>query len=348
MTFRIGVIGGDGIGPEVTAEGLKVLRCAGASIETTEFDLGGARYLRTGETLPDAELSEIKKQDAIMLGAVGTPDVPPGVLEQGLLLSLRRQLDLYVNYRPVKLYPGVDSALAGKGPAEIDMVVIRENSEGPYLNDGGFLRKDTAGEIATQGSVNTRVGVERILRYAFEVAQGRPRKKLTMCHKTNVLLYAGDLWKRAFAEASADYPDVETEYLHIDAACLFFVTQPERFDVVVTENLFGDIITDLGAAISGGLGLAASANLNPTRQFPSMFEPVHGSAPDIAGTGKANPMAAIMCASMMLEFLGEKEQATAIDSAVMTVLEKIGGTGTSSHSPSEVGDMVADAVTNGG
>ncbi len=289
MTPRIGVIAGDGIGPEVVAEARKALAAAGFAHEAVDYDLGGARYLRTGEVLPDSVLGELAGLDAILLGAVGTPDVPPGVLERGLLLRLRFEFDLYVNLRPVRLLPGAPTPLAGKGPEDIDLVVIRENTEGAYAGEGGFLRRGTSAEVATQGSVNTRLGVERCLRYAFDLARTRPRRHLTLCHKTNVMTYAGDLWQRAFNDVAADYPDVGTGYVHVDAACLYLVESPERFDVVVTDNLFGDIVTDLGAAIAGGLGLAASGNLNPPRDRPSVFEPVHGSAPDIAGTGRANP-----------------------------------------------------------
>ena len=289
MSHRIAVIGGDGIGPEVTAEALEVVRATGVAIETTDFDLGGARYLRDGEILSDATLDELRGFDAILLGAVGTPDVPPGLIERGLLLKMRFELDLYINQRP----------FAGTAPgasAAHEFVVIRENTEGPYVGEGGVLRKGTAFEVATQGSVNTRMGVERALRYAFELAAARPRRHLTLVHKTNVLTFAGDLWQRACNEVAVDFPDVTTAYNHVDAACIYFVQDPGRYDVVVTDNLFGDILTDLGGAVSGGIGLASSANLNPARTGPSMFEPVHGSAPDIVGTGKANPTAAILSA----------------------------------------------------
>jgi 3-isopropylmalate dehydrogenase len=347
---RIGIIAGDGIGPEVVAEARKALGAAGCAVEAVEYDLGGARYLRTGEVLPDSVLDELRGLDALLLGAVGTPDVPPGVLERGLLLRLRFELDLYVNLRPVRLLPGAPTALAGKGPEDIDLVVIRENTEGAYAGEGGFLRKGTAAEVATQGSVNTRAGVERCLRYAFELARTRPRHHLTLVHKTNVMTFAGDLWQRVFTEVATDYPEVTTGYAHIDAACLYLVESPERFDVVVTDNLFGDILTDLGAAVAGGMGLAASGNLNPPREAPSLFEPVHGSAPDIAGTGRANPLAAILSAAMLADFLGEADVAGHIERSVGAVLSKLGGTtaATMRHSTSEVGDLVAEQITQEG
>ena len=308
MSHRIAVIGGDGIGPEVTAEALKVIRAAGVSIETTEFDLGGARYLRDGEILSDATLDELRGYEAILLGAVGTPGVPPGVIERGLLLKMRFELDLYVNQRPF-----VGTAPGGDRPH--DFVVIRENTEGPYVGEGGVLRRGTPAEVATQGSVNTRMGVERCVRYAFELAAARARRHLTLVHKTNVLTFSGDLWERTFNEVAAEYPQVETAYNHVDAACIHFVQDPHRFDVIVTDNLFGDILTDLGGAVSGGIGLASSANLNPARTGPSMFEPVHGSAPDIAGKGIANPIAAILSGALMLDFLGAHAAADRIRAA---------------------------------
>src|SRR5210317_316683 len=298
MTHRIAVIGGDGIGPEVTAEALKVVRAAGVDIDTAEFDLGGARYLRDGEILSDSTLDELRAFDAILLGAVGDPRVAPGVIERGLLLKMRFELDLYVNQRPF-----VGTAPGHSRPH--DFVVIRENTEGPYVGEGGVLRKGTPNEVATQGSVNSRMGVERCVRYAFELALQRERKHVTLVHKTNVLTFSGDLWERTFNSVAAEYPQIETSYNHVDAACIYFVQDPHRYDVVVTDNLFGDILTDLGGAVSGGIGLASSANLNPSRSGPSMFEPVHGSAPDIAGTGVANPTAAILSAALMLDFLGE-------------------------------------------
>jgi len=293
VPHKIAVIGGDGIGPEVTAVALDVMRAAGADLDTTDFRLGGFRYLEDGVILPDEILEELRRYEAILLGAVGTPEVPPGVIERGLLLKARFELDLYVNLRPFVL------------PNGHEFVVIRENTEGTYAGEGGFLRKGTADEIATQGSVNTRKGAERCIRYGFELARSRTRKHLTLVHKTNVLTFSGDLWDRTFQEVSTEYPDVETAYNHVDAACIYFVEDPTRYEVVVTDNLFGDILTDLGGAISGGIGLAASANLNPERMAPSLFEPVHGSAPDIAGKGLANPTAAVLSGAMMLDFLGE-------------------------------------------
>ncbi|MEY2455518.1 MAG: 3-isopropylmalate dehydrogenase [Acidimicrobiaceae bacterium] len=326
MTHKIGIIGGDGIGPEVVAEGLKVVRASGVELDTVDYDLGGARYLRDGTVLPDELLDEWRALDALFLGAVGTPGVPPGVIERGLLLKMRFELDQYVNQRPFS-FPDKD----------IDFVVIRENTEGTYAGEGGFLRKGTPHEVATQGSVNTRMGVERCIRYAFELAQSRPRKHLTLVHKTNVLTFAGDLWQRAFDEVAAGFPDVATAYNHVDAACIYFVQSPEQYDVIVTDNLFGDILTDLGGAVSGGIGFASSGNLNPARTGPSMFEPVHGSAPDIAGTGKANPVAAILSAAMMLEFLGEGDAAARIRKACADPSVLAGST-------SDIGDAVAARV----
>lgn len=326
MAHRIAVIGGDGIGPEVVAEGLKVARAAGVALETVDYDLGGRRYLRTGEVLPDAVLDELRGFDAIYLGAVGTPEVPPGVLERGLLLRLRFELDLYVNLRP---FSG--------GPRRVDFVVVRENTEGAYAGEGGFLRRGTPHEVATQGSVNTRMGVERCVRFAFELARSRARRHLTLVHKTNVLTFAGDLWQRTFEEVATGYPGVSTGYDHVDAACIHLVQAPDRYDVIVTDNLFGDILTDLAGAVAGGIGRAASANLNPARTGPSLFEPVHGSAPDIAGTGRADPTAAILSAAMMLEFLGETGAAQRIRKAVDAVA---GITGTTS----QIGDAIAERV----
>ncbi|MCC5947564.1 MAG: 3-isopropylmalate dehydrogenase [Nitriliruptoraceae bacterium] len=328
MTHRIAILGGDGIGPEVVAEGCKVLdrleQLEGFTTERVDYDLGGRRYLDTGEVLSDETLEELRGFDAIYLGAVGTPEVPPGVIERGLLLKLRFAFDQYVNLRPVKLYPGVTSPVAGLTPDRCDFTVIRENTEGVYAGAGGVLYQGTPAEVATQESVNTRHGVERVLRYAFETARTRDRH-LTLVHKTNVLTYAGGLWMRTFEElGDTEFDDVTRDYVHVDAACLYFVTQPERFDTVVTENLFGDIITDLGAAVQGGMGLAASGNLDPTRRAPSMFEPVHGSAPDIVGTGKADPVAAVISLGQMLAFLGEAGAAARVDRAVATLLEARG------------------------
>jgi len=324
-SHRIAVIGGDGIGPEVTVEALKVVRAAGVRLDTTDFDLGGARYLRDGEILSDEVLNQLRGFDAILLGAVGTPDVPPGVIERGLLLKMRFELDLYVNQRP----------FVGTAPGHTkshDFIVIRENTEGPYVGEGGVLRRGTKHEVATQGSVNTRMGVERCVRYAFELAMKRERKHVTLVHKTNVLTFAGNLWERTFNEVAAEFPQVSTAYNHVDAACIYFVQDPHRYDVIVTDNLFGDILTDLGGVVSGGIGLASSANLNPARTGPSMFEPVHGSAPDIVGTGKANPTAAILSAALMLDFLGET---TAADRVRAACAESVSG------STTQIADTIA-------
>ncbi len=326
MSHKIGVIGGDGIGVEVIAEALKVVHASGVELDTVDYDLGGARYLRDGTILPDEVVDEWRRLDALLVGAVGTPDVPPGVIERGLLLKMRFDLDLYVNQRPFVAPDGTH-----------DFVVIRENTEGTYAGEGGFLRKGTPHEIATQGSVNTRFGVERCVRYAFDLANKRDRKHLTLVHKTNVLTFAGDLWERTFNEVAAEFPDVETAYNHVDAACIYFVESPERYDVIVTDNLFGDILTDLGGAVSGGIGFASSGNLNPDRTGPSMFEPVHGSAPDIAGQQKANPIAAILSAAMMLEFLGEADAAARVRKACADATALQGST-------SEIGDAVAARV----
>jgi 3-isopropylmalate dehydrogenase len=330
--YKIAVIPGDGIGTEVISEGLKVARAAGAELDTSEYDLGGRRYLATGEILPDSVLDELRTFDAILLGAIGTPEVPPGVLERGLLLRLRFELDLYVNLRPF-----VSDRSVGAG-VPINFSVIRENTEGTYAGEGGFLRKGTPHEIATQGSVNTRFGVERCVRYAFDLARSRERHHLTLVHKTNVLTFSGDLWQRTFDQVALEYPDVTTAYNHVDAACIYFVENPQRYDVIVTDNLFGDILTDLGGAIAGGIGKAASGNLNPDRTGPSMFEPVHGSAPDIAGTGKANPTAAIVSTAMMLDFLGAGDAASRITKAVG------GFTAGPDLSTTQVGDAIAERV----
>ena len=323
MGHRVAVIGGDGIGPEVIAEALKVVRASGVELETVDYDLGGARFLRDGTILPDDVLEEWRGFDAMLLGAVGTPGVPPGVIERGLLLKMRFELDLYINQRPFL-----------HAENNIDMIVIRENTEGPYVGEGGALRKGTPHEVATQGSVNTRHGVERCVRYAFALAQSRTRKHLTLVHKTNVLTFAGDLWERTFNEVATEYPDVTTAYNHVDAACIYFVQSPQQYDVIVTDNLFGDILTDLGGAVSGGIGFASSGNLNPARTGPSMFEPVHGSAPDIAGQNKANPVAAILSAALMLDHLGEADAATRVRKACADVSTLTGST-------TEVGDLVA-------
>ena len=332
MGYRIGVIGGDGIGPEVVAEALKVVRAAGLDLDLTHYDLGGGRYLQDQAVLPDDTLDELRTLDAILLGAVGHPGVPPGVIERGLLLRLRFELDLFINLRP---FPG--------------FTVVRENTEGSYAGEGGFLRKGTPAEIATQGSVNTRMGVERCVRFAFDLAATRPRRHLTLVHKVNVLTFAGDLWQRTFNEVAAEHPDITTGYDHVDAACIHLVNDPGRYDVIVTDNLFGDILTDLAGAVTGGIGQAASANLNPLRTGPSLFEPVHGSAPDIAGTGKANPVAAIRSAAMMLEFLGEADAAARIAAACSVAPLSPGATAdtmtTATMNTAEIGDAIARQLT---
>ncbi|GDY32622.1 3-isopropylmalate dehydrogenase [Gandjariella thermophila] len=312
--MRLAVIPGDGIGPEVIAEALKVLGEVVPNAEITRYDLGAARWHATGELLPESVLGELRQHDAILLGAVGDPSVPSGILERGLLLRLRFELDHHVNLRPARLYPGVRSPVAE--PGEIDMVVVREGTEGLYAGNGGLLRKDTPHEIATEVSINTSFGVERVVRDAFARAANRPRKHLTLVHKTNVLTHAGSLWSRVVEEVSLQYPDVTVAYQHIDAATIHMVTDPSRFDVIVTDNLFGDILTDLAAAVTGGIGLAASGNLDVTKRHPSMFEPVHGSAPDIAGQGVADPTAAVLSVALMLDHLGEHESARRIEASV--------------------------------
>lgn len=324
-SVRLAVVRGDGIGTEVVEEGLKVLDAAVGSdvaIATTELDLGARRWHATGETLTEADLETIKGHDAILLGAIGDPSVPSGVLERGLLLRLRFALDHYVNLRPGRLYPGVRSPLAE--PGEIDFVVVREGTEGPYVGNGGAIRQGTPHEVANEVSVNTAFGIERVVRDAFARAQARPRKHLTLVHKHNVLVHAGDLWRRTVEAVNAEFPDVTTDYLHVDAATIFMVTRPSRFDVIVTDNLFGDILTDLAGAVVGGIGLAASGNINPDRTFPSMFEPVHGSAPDIAGQGKADPTATILSVAMMLEHLGLADAAARVEAAVAADLAERG------------------------
>jgi 3-isopropylmalate dehydrogenase len=366
--FKIGVIPGDGVGPEVMAESLAVLedvaRTQNVKYELQRHDLGGERFLKSGEILPDAERDRLRGCDAILLGAVGHPQVPPGVLEQGVLLKLRFDFHQYINLRPVHLFPGVETPLRNKGPRDIDMVVVRENNEDLYVGAGGFTRKGTPEEVAIQTSINTRAGVERCLRFAFEQARARARqgpfhglelaelargltRSVTLVAKTNVLTFAHDLWMRAFNEVARDYPDIKTDYQHVDACCMRMVVSPERFDVIVTTNMFGDIITDLGAVLQGGMGLAASGNLNPERNAPSMFEPVHGSAPDIAGKGVANPLAAILSMAMMLDHLQASQAAERVRSAVARVLEQgaprtpdLGG----NASTSEVGRAVRDAL----
>ena len=343
-SIRLAVIPGDGIGTEVVAEGLKVLEVAlgDVKLETTEYDLGARRYHATGETLPDSVLEELRGHDAILLGAVGDPSVPPGVLERGLLLRLRFALDHHVNLRPVKLYPGVASPVVGGTPESIDFVVVREGTEGPYAGSGGHLRIGTPYEVATEESLNTAYGVERVVRDAFRRAQARPRKKLTLVHKTNVLVHAGGLWQRTTDAVAADFPDVTLDYCHVDAASMFFVTDPGRFDVVVTDNLFGDILTDIGAAIAGGIGLAASGNLDVSRTNPSMFEPVHGSAPDIAGEGKADPTATVLSVAMLLAHLGLDSAAARVETAVGQDLASRGEL--VPRSTSAIGDALASRV----
>ena len=342
--IKLAVIGGDGIGPEVVAEALKVLQAANVGIDATTYDLGAQRWHRSGETLPDSVLAEVRAQDAILLGAVGDPTVPSGVLERGLLLRLRFELDQYVNLRPVRLYPGVLTPLASVRPESIDMLVVREGTEGPYAGTGGVLRKGTPGEVATQESLNTAFGVRRVVRYAFERAAERPAQKLTLVHKTNVLAYAGDLWQRTVEELAKEFSSIAVDYCHVDAASMFFVSQPDRFDVLVTDNLFGDILTDLGAAIAGGIGLAASGNINPERTAPSMFEPVHGSAPDIAGKQKADPTAAILSAAMLCEHLGLATEAARIEQAVADDLVERQGAWAARVTP-EIGDDIAARVS---
>ena len=341
--YKLAVIPGDGIGPEVVVEGLKVLDVVaakhGLTFEKTEYELGAKYWHKTGETLPEAVMADLAKADVILLGAVGDPTVPSGVLERGLLLKLRFAFDHFINLRPTKLYPGVASPL--RDPGEVDFIVVREGTEGPYIGAGGVLALGTENEIATEESINTRRGAERTIRYAFERAMERPRKKVTLVHKNNVLTRAGSLWTRAFNDVAKEYPSITTDYIHVDAAAMFFVTQPHRFDVVVTDNLFGDIITDIAAAISGGIGLAASGNINPTRTFPSMFEPIHGSAPDIAGKQLADPTATISSVAMMLTHLGHHEAAAEIAAAVTRDLETRGG---AKRSTAEVGTAIAESL----
>jgi 3-isopropylmalate dehydrogenase len=343
-SIRLAVIGGDGIGPEVVGEAIKVLRALGTvAIEPTSYDLGSERWKRTGEVLPDTALAEISQHDAILLGAVGDPSVPSGLLERGLLLRLRFEFDQYVTLRPVRLYPGVASPLAGVRSEQIDMLIVREGTEGPYIEAGGIMRKGTPAEVATQDSVNTAFGVDRVARYALQRAVERPRRKLTLVHKSNVLTYAGDLWRRIVTEVAADFPNVTTEYCHMDAAAVYFLTQPERFDVILTDNMFGDILTSLGAAVAGGIGLAASASINPARTVPSMFEPVHGSAPDLTGKQKADPTATILSAALLCEHLGLSAEAARIDQAVSDdLLERQGAW--SPRSTPEIGDDIAERV----
>ncbi|MGH3522725.1 MAG: 3-isopropylmalate dehydrogenase [Mycobacterium sp.] len=336
--MKLAIIAGDGIGPEVVTEALKVLNTVLPGVEETSYDLGARRFHATGEVLPDSALAELRAHDAILLGAIGDPSVPSGVLERGLLLRLRFELDHYVNLRPARLYPGVRSVLAGD--PDIDFVVVREGTEGPYAGNGGIIRRGTPQEIATEVSVNTAFGVRRVVHDAFERARQR-RKHLTLVHKTNVVTFAGDLWSRTVQEVGEKYPDVEVAYQHVDAATIHLVTDPGRFDVIVTDNLFGDIITDLAAAVCGGIGLAASGNIDATRTNPSMFEPVHGSAPDIAGQGIADPTAAIMSVALLLSHVGEDAAAARVDRAVQSHLAT---RGTEQLSTTEVGERIAAAL----
>ncbi|MCK2200582.1 3-isopropylmalate dehydrogenase [Corynebacterium callunae] len=338
--MKLAVIGGDGIGPEVTAEALKVLNVVRDDIETTDYDLGARRYLKNGELLTDEDLASLREHDAILLGAIGAPDsVPPGVLERGLLLKMRFALDHHVNLRPSKLFDGVESPL--RNPGKIDFVVVREGTEGAYTGNGGAIRVGTPHEIANETSVNTRYGAERVIRYAFELAQSRS-KKLTLVHKTNVLVHGGGLWQRTVNEVAKEYPEVAVDYNHIDAATIYLVTDPSRFDVIVTDNLFGDILTDEAGAISGGIGLAASGNIDATGTNPSMFEPVHGSAPDIAGQGIADPTAAILSAAMLLRHLGDEDNAVRIEKAVAA--DVANRDNTQPISTTAVGDRIAAAL----
>jgi 3-isopropylmalate dehydrogenase len=349
-TYQVAVIPGDGTGPEVIAEGLKVLKAVAEKMDITydfiHYDFGGDRYLRTGEILPDSAIDELRQVDAIYLGAIGHPGVKPGILEKGILLKLRFTLDQYINLRPVKLYPGVETPLRDKSPEHIDFVVVRENTEGLYTGSGGFLKKGTPDEVTIQESINTRKGVERCIRYAFEYCRKRnKRNKLTLCGKTNVLTYAFDLWERVFHEVGQEYPDIEKDYAHVDAICMWMVKNPEWFDVIVTDNMFGDIITDLGATIQGGMGIAAGGNLNP--KGISMFEPIGGSAPKYTGKNSINPLAAILACHMMLDHLGEAEAARLVENAVMEVIQKnikSMEAGKMGVSTTEVGDLTAKYI----
>ena len=348
-TYKVACIPGDGTGPEVVREGRKVLKAASERYELSfsfkEFDFGGKRYLADGVCLPVGAIEELRNFDCIYLGAIGHPDVAPGILETGILLKLRFELDQYINLRPIKLYPHVETPLAGKGPQDIDFVVVRENTEGLYAGSGGFLKKGTADEVAIQEMINTRKGVERCIRYAFEFTRRRNRaRKLTLCAKTNVLTYAHDLWKRCFEEVAAEYPDVKSDYAHVDAITMWMVKNPEWFDVIVTTNMFGDIITDLGAMVQGGMGIAAGGNINP--EGVSMFEPIGGSAPKYTGQNVINPLAAVMAVQMMLEHLGEENAAAAVEQAVVRVLPRLKSlsAGKMGFSTSEVGDLVVSEL----
>src|SRR5210317_1525005 len=349
-TYKIAVMGGDGTGPEVAAEGLKVLQVAATkfdfNLELTDFDYGGDRYIRTGNVLPENAVEELSKHDAIFLGAIGHPDVKPGILEKGILLNLRFALDQYINLRPVILYPNVETPIKNKGPSDIDFAVVRENTEGLYSGAGGSLKNGTADEMAIQESINTRKGVERCIRYAFEYCRKRnQRKKLTLCGKGNVLTFAFELWERTFYEVAKEYPDIETDYAHVDAICMWMVKNPEWFDVIVTDNMFGDIITDLGAMIQGGMGIAAGANINP--EGISMFEPIGGSAPKYTGKNIINPIAAISAAQIMLETIGEPMAASLVEESVIRVLRddlKDVAAGKMGYSTQEVGDLVISYI----
>ncbi len=352
-TYKIAVIPGDGTGPEVITEGVKVIEAAAAkygfSLDMTWYDYGGDRYLKTGEVLPEGAVEDLKQYKAIYLGAIGHPDVKPGILEKGILLALRFALDQYINLRPVILYPGVETPLKDKGPEDIDYVVVRENTEGLYAGAGGCLKKGTPDEVAVQESINTRKGVERCIRFAFEYCRKRNKKKqVTLCGKTNVLTYAFDLWERTFYEVAKEYPDIKTDYAHVDATCMWMVKNPEWFDVIVTDNMFGDIITDLGAITQGGMGIAAGGNINP--EGVSMFEPIGGSAPKYTGQNVINPMAAICAGQMMLDYLGESEAAKAVENAVRKAVSqdlKSLSAGKMGYSTTEVGDLVANYVKEG-
>ena len=349
-TYKIAVIPGDGTGPEVVREGLKALKAAsdkfGFKYQLENYDLGGERYLKTGETLPDSVLDEFRKMDAMYLGAIGHPDIRPGILEKAILLRIRFELDQYINLRPVKLYPGVETPLKDKGPEDIDYVVVRENTEGAYIGAGGFLKKGTPDEIAIQEAIHTRKGAERCIRFAFDLCRKRSKKKkITLCGKTNVLTYAFDMWERTFNEVAKEYEGITTEYAHVDATCMWMVKNPEWFDVIVTDNMFGDIITDLAAITQGGLGIAAGGNINP--KSVSMFEPMGGSTPKYTGMGVVSPLAAICACQMMLEFLGEEKAARGIEQAVMKVLArdvKSLNAGKMGFSTTEVGDLVVKCI----
>ncbi|HOW55425.1 MAG TPA: 3-isopropylmalate dehydrogenase [Syntrophorhabdaceae bacterium] len=348
--FNIGVIPGDGTGPEVVAEGIKVLKAAsekfGFSLKFTYYDIGGERYKKTGETLPDSILGEFKQYDALYLGAIGHPDVKPGILEKDILLRTRFELDQYINLRPVKLYEGVETPLKDKGPKEIDYVIVRENTEGLYAGAGGTLKRGTKDEVAIQESINTRKGVERCIRFAFEYTKKRNKgKKLTLCGKTNVLTYAFNLWERAFYEVSKEYPDIATDYAHVDATCMWMVKNPEWFDVIVTDNMFGDIITDLGAMTQGGMGIACGGNINP--EGVSMYEPIGGSAPKYTGKNVINPLASMLAGAMMLEFLGLPEASSAIENAIQRAIKddlKSMEAGKMGMGTKEVGDLISGYV----